>query len=90
MVRDENAALYTGITTDVERRFAEHVKGGSKAAKYLRAKKELELVYRCKIGEKREAARFEYHLKTLEKKKKEEIVKRQMGKKEVSEFLFRH
>ena len=38
LIRIHNGSLYTGITTDVDRRFAEHVAGGKKAAKYFRGK----------------------------------------------------
>ena len=38
MIRTRRGALYTGITTDVDRRFAEHQAGGPKAARYLRGR----------------------------------------------------
>lgn len=42
-------SLYTGISTDVERRFTEHAggsgKGKQKGAKYFRARSPVELVY---------------------------------------------
>lgn len=37
-------SLYTGITTDIERRFRQHAQG--KGAKYFRGRQPLEVVYR--------------------------------------------
>lgn len=51
IIRCSDASLYTGITTDVERRFAEHgnhkgkQKGVKKGAKYFRAKSPEAIVY---------------------------------------------
>lgn len=38
-----DTSLYTGITTDVDRRFSEH--GSQKGAKYFRARRPREVVY---------------------------------------------
>jgi len=40
LIRCRNGRLYTGITTDVERRFEEHRSGKKKGSKYLRYEKE--------------------------------------------------
>ena len=40
MIRVKSGSLYTGIATDVDRRFAEHEAGGKKGSKYLRARRE--------------------------------------------------
>jgi putative endonuclease len=40
-----DGSLYTGIANDVDRRFGEHVLRGPKAAKYLRVRLPLEIVY---------------------------------------------
>ena len=47
--------LYTGITQDVQIRFKEHQEGGAKAAKYLKGKKPLKLVFHKKIGSRSQA-----------------------------------
>ncbi len=39
MIRVKRGSLYTGIATDVDRRFAEHAEGGKKGSKYLRARR---------------------------------------------------
>ena len=70
---DDNT-LYTGITTNVERRFNEHKQGGARGAKYLRGRGPLKLVAQIKIGDRRQAARLEYYIKTLPKSEKEHLV----------------
>lgn len=72
LIRCNNNSLYTGITTDVERRFNEHCLG--KGAKYLRGKGPLKLVLQNEVGSKSEAAKLEYYIKKLPKLKKEELL----------------
>lgn len=74
LVRNRNNQLYTGITTDVERRFAEHQSGGPKAARALRGKGPLSLVFHIEIGDRRRALKMEYRVKQLSKAQKESLV----------------
>jgi putative endonuclease len=74
MIRCRDGSLYTGITTDVDRRFAEHQKEGGPGAKYLRGRKPLELVYKRKLGAQGLALRVESRVKKLPKEKKEQVV----------------
>ena len=78
MIRTKNGALYTGITPDVERRFAEHVAGGKKTAKYLRGRGPLKLVYQQKIGSRSEALKAEAAVKNLSKAEKEGMVGKEL------------
>ncbi|MCH9669843.1 MAG: GIY-YIG nuclease family protein [Gammaproteobacteria bacterium] len=80
LVRTRFDTLYTGIATDVERRFAEH-RDGRQGARYLRAKGPLELVYRVKIGEHGLALRAEHRLKQLPKAAKENVVATKLRRK---------
>jgi putative endonuclease len=50
MIRCRDGSLYTGITTDVDRRFAEHREGGNAGAKYLRGRGPLVLVFQKRLG----------------------------------------
>jgi putative endonuclease len=75
MVRTKHGQLYTGITQDIARRFMEHKEGGKKAAKYLRGKGPLELVFHLKIGSRSSALKAESVLKKLPKQKKEDLTK---------------
>ncbi len=72
LVRCRNGHLYTGISTDVERRFAEHQAG--RGAKYLRGKGPLALVYRQQIGSRAEALKAEYRIKQLSRAAKEAMI----------------
>lgn len=72
MIRCRGGQLYTGITTDVARRFAEHQRGTG--AKYLRGKAPLELVYQRKIGSRSEALKAESAIKRLSKSDKETVI----------------
>ena len=67
-------SLYTGITTDVKRRFGEHTQRRSKNEKYTRARKPLsiEAVWSC--ISRSDASKLEYAFKKLPKVKKEEII----------------
>lgn len=74
ILRCENRYLYTGITTDVERRFKEHCEGGEKGAKYTKAHKPLGVEAVWKADTKSDASRLEYRIKKLKKEEKEDII----------------
>ncbi|ANI30768.1 GIY-YIG nuclease [Yersinia entomophaga] len=75
LIRTAAGSLYTGITTDVSRRLAQHQSG--KGAKSLRGKGELNLVFHCVAGDRSTALKLEYRLKQLTKKQKERLVRDQ-------------
>ena len=72
LIRCAGGSLYTGITTDVERRLSEHRAG--KGAKYLRGRGPLELAYSRPIGDRAAASREEARIKRLSKAAKETLV----------------
>ncbi len=72
LIRGADNSLYTGITTDVDRRVETHRAG--KGAKYLKARRPLQLVFSQKVGNRSQASKLEYAVKQLPKKRKEEIV----------------
>ncbi|MBY5991841.1 GIY-YIG nuclease family protein [Ferrimonas balearica] len=74
LVRTRAGHLYTGITTDVARRFAEHQQGAPKGARALRGKGPLTLVYHCPVGNRVEAAKAEWQVKRWSKARKEALV----------------
>lgn len=65
-----NGHLYTGITTDVVRRFNEHQSSSPKAAKYLRGKGPLTLMYQEQVGTRSDALRREIAVKKLSRSQK--------------------
>ena len=73
-MRCGDGALYTGITTDVSRRFAQHQQNGGKGAKYLRGKGPLQIVFKKEIGRRGLALRIERKIKRLSKGRKEELI----------------
>lgn len=77
LIKCRNGSLYTGITTDVQRRFEEHNSSGPKAAKYLRGKGPLELVFSAQVGDRGQASILEYRVKKLSKAVKQDMI---MGK----------
>lgn len=70
MVECADGRVYTGITTDVERRFAEHSEGGIKGAKALRGKGPLTLVFQQQMLNRSDASIAESAIKKLSKKQK--------------------
>lgn len=72
ILRCADDTLYTGWTTDVEKRVAAHNSG--KGAKYTRARLPVELVYTEEFDDKVEAQRREYAIKQLTRSEKEVII----------------
>lgn len=75
MLRCADNSIYTGITTDVERRFAEHsgdIPG--KAAKYTESHKAVRLEAAWESENRETASRLEYYIKKLNKSKKELLI----------------
>lgn len=68
MLRCADGSLYTGVTTDVARRFAEHRSG--KGAKYTRSHPPEAVVYREECGEKGAALAREAAIKRLRRAEK--------------------
>ncbi len=75
LVRCRDGSLYTGITTDVARRFAEHRGNGDTGAKYLRGRGPLVLVFQKKLGSRSLALAVESKVKKLSKARKEELIR---------------
>ncbi|WP_199610214.1 GIY-YIG nuclease family protein [Flocculibacter collagenilyticus] len=75
LIRCRSNTLYTGITTDVKRRFAEHQSGSKKGAKYLKGKGPLQLVFSVEVGSKSQACKAEIAVKRLTKSRKEYLIK---------------
>lgn len=87
ILRNERNALYTGITTDIDRRLTEHKTKNRKGAKFTRGCKELRLVFQCKIGSRSQALKVEAKIKQLKKINKEKIIDSKLTKKELFKYL---
>ena len=65
MLQCADNSLYTGITTDVERRVMEHNTDNKKAARYTRVRRPVTLVYQEACEDRAHASTREYQLKKL-------------------------
>lgn len=74
ILRCEDNSLYTGITTDLNRRFEEHKSQGEKGAKYTRTHKVVKLEVAWVSENRISASRLEYYIKKLTKKQKEKLI----------------
>ena len=75
MIRCSDASLYTGVTTNIERRFREHKERGKVGARYTRAKIPLSVVYVEGCASRSEAQKREAQIKKLNKNEKELLIK---------------
>ena len=73
-LRCRDNSLYTGITTDINRRLNEHNFDDKKGAKYTRARRPVTLAYIEPCEDKSLAGKREYYLRKLPKNKKEALV----------------
>lgn len=74
VIRCRGGLLYTGITTDVERRLAEHREGAPRGARFLRGKKPLKLVFRQEVGPRGAALRLERAVKRMSRPEKLRVI----------------
>lgn len=72
LVRCADGSVYTGISTDVERRIGEH-RSRDKGAKYLRGRGPFELLYQRAVGSRSQASRLEHQVKKLSKAEKDDV-----------------
>jgi putative endonuclease len=77
VLRCGDDSLYTGYTTDVERRLAEHRRGDG--AKYTRGRGPLALVHVEAYGSRSAAMSREYEIKALSRARKERLVAADRG-----------
>ena len=75
LLRCGDGSLYTGITTDVARRFAEHCgeRGGRRGAKALRGRRPQRIEFSEAVGDRSRAQRLEYLVKQMDKQAKEAL-----------------
>jgi putative endonuclease len=72
LIRCGDGSIYTGISTDVARRLAEHRSG--KGARYLRGRGPLTLARKLRIGGKSAAFKLEWRVKRLPRKDTEKLI----------------
>lgn len=74
IVRTREDKFYTGVTTDVDRRFREHCSNTTRSAKALRGKGPLQLVFSQCVGSRSEAQSLECKVKKLARIEKERLI----------------
>lgn len=72
ILKCSDGTLYTGWTTDVQKRLEAHNSG--KGAKYTRSRLPAELVYTEEYDDKIEAQKREYAIKQLSRSEKEALI----------------
>jgi putative endonuclease len=72
LVRCRDGTLYTGISSDVGRRLAEHRAG--KGARYLRGRAPLVLARKVRIGPVGDALKIERKVKRMSPARKEKLI----------------
>jgi putative endonuclease len=72
VLRCVDDTLYTGYTTDVQRRVAEHDAG--EGARYTRGRTPVELIHTEAFESKSAAMSREYEIKQLSRRQKEQLI----------------
>lgn len=74
IVRCRDGTLYTGISTDIDRRLAEHREGRKTGSKYLKGRGPLILLLQKKLRSRSLALKVENRVKKLSKAEKEKMI----------------
>jgi len=74
VIRSDDDSLYTGVTTDVARRFEEHT-AGPRGARYFNGRIPVEVVYTEKGHTRSSASRREAEIKNMSRQDKIKLLK---------------
>ena len=78
MIRTNDAQVYTGITTDMARRWREHASGKT-GARYFRGRKLVQLCYLEAEHNRSSASQREYAIKSLSPSAKRQLIAGQLA-----------
>jgi putative endonuclease len=78
MIRTSDAQVYTGITTDMARRWREH-ESGKAGARYFRGRKPVQLCYLEAEHNRSTASQREYAIKSLSATAKKHLITTQLA-----------
>lgn len=73
MIENEKNHFYTGITTDIERRFSEHLQS-KKGAKFFNTGIPVKIIFKKRFANRSEASKYEYYIKSLTKDQKIDLI----------------
>lgn len=82
IIENEKGHLYTGITTDIERRFKEHATG-KKGAKFFRSGAPVEILYRKKFKDRSGASKYEALIKSMKREEKLALISKKLKKLQI-------
>lgn len=85
MIRTSDNQLYTGITTDIQRRWQEH-SSGKGGARYFRARKPKSLCFIEPYTDRSSASKREADIKKMAKAVKETLVANHVLKVQITSF----
>ena len=74
ILKCSDGSLYTGISTDPDRRLLEHNESNSRGSKYTRARRPVSLVFKKHVGSLSDALKLEHKVKKLSRIKKVGII----------------
>ncbi len=74
IVRCADDTLYTGIAKDAARRAEEHNSNDLLGARYTRTRRPVALVYEDVVATRSDALKYEYRIKQMSRKEKEELI----------------
>jgi putative endonuclease len=74
IILTEKNKLYTGVSTDPERRFVEHLCDRKKGAKFFRSDSPVKIVYAEDCDSYSDALKREIEIKRMPVKKKRELI----------------
>jgi len=75
IVECADGTLYTGITTDLDRRLLEH-NYGSRSAKYTRSRRPVKMVWNIEVENRSQAGKKEARIKKMTRAKKLDMIKK--------------
>ena len=73
VLKCNDGTLYTGVTTNIDRRLNEH-NTSMKGAKYTKTRRPVNLVYWLKFLDRSAAQKAEYRFKQLTREEKEKVI----------------
>jgi putative endonuclease len=71
-----DGSLYTGVTTDPQRRLREHNTDNRLGARYTRARRPVELLWHEQLEDRSQALRREWQIKRMPRRRKLELIAR--------------
>jgi len=73
IIEADDGSYYTGISTDIERRFRQHA-GNKRGARFFNGRKPLRVVYTEASDDRSEASRRESRIKKMSRRQKQALI----------------